>query len=221
MPSDLRPTLLLTRPEPDSRRFAALLPEFSVVISPILRIVPAPHDAARVQSAPGLVFTSAHAVTFAGRGEGRLALCVGGRTASVARDAGFSVREGGGTAESLMPLIAAAEVPLLHPRGRHVAQELPVESVIIYDQIACPLSDDAQHLLAGAAPVILPLFSPRSARLLSAAMGRARAPLWIAAISRAARAGWTAQVIREAMAGAPTAEAVAAAIRRVVREEQS
>ncbi|MFN3526395.1 MAG: uroporphyrinogen-III synthase, partial [Paracoccus sp. (in: a-proteobacteria)] len=68
MPAAFRPPLLLTRPEPDSRRFAAMMPDWPVVISPILRIVPVPHDAAALARAEGLVFTSAHAVASAGPG---------------------------------------------------------------------------------------------------------------------------------------------------------
>ena len=80
MSSTKRPVLLLTRPPQDSRRFAAMLPDWPAVISPILRIVAVDHDAAALRDAPGLVCTSAHAVPAAGPGRGRLALCVGGHT---------------------------------------------------------------------------------------------------------------------------------------------
>ena len=39
--------------------------------------------------------------------------------------------------------------------------------MIVYDQQAVPLTNEAGALLAGTAPVILPLFSPRSARLVA------------------------------------------------------
>ena len=68
MSSTKRPVLLLTRPPQDSRRFAAMLPDWPAVISPILRIVAVDHDAAALRDAPGLVFTSAHAVPAAGPG---------------------------------------------------------------------------------------------------------------------------------------------------------
>ena len=87
MSSATQPVLLLTRPWADSQRFAAMLPEWRAVISPILRIVAVEHDGAPLHDAPGLVFTSAHAVASAGPGRGRLALCVGGHTARVARAA--------------------------------------------------------------------------------------------------------------------------------------
>lgn len=225
MPADPHPPLLLTRPLPDARRFAASMPGWRAVISPILRIVPVPHDGARLAAAPGLVFTSAHAVGSAGPGRGRPALCVGGRTAQVARAAGFDVTEGEGTAESLLPLIRSAPVPLIHPQGRHLARPLPVPGIVVYDQQAQPLSEEAAALLAGRDRVILPVFSPRSARLVGQAvdqaMDQARAPLWLVAISDAAREAWTAPLARQAVAALPSAEGMRQAIRQIVAAEQS
>lgn len=208
--------LLLTRPEPDARRFAAELPGAEVVISPILRIEAVVHDAARLRRARGLVFTSAHAVGAAGPGRGRLAICVGGRTGQVAREAGFAVREGHGTAESLLPLIAASPVPLIHPHGRHRARELPVEGMVVYDQIGQPLSTAARAWLAEPVPLLVPLFSPRSAALVSAEMGHAVAPLWPVAISQAALARWSAPMAGGVVADEPSGAAMVAAIRRVM-----
>lgn len=212
MSSASRPVLLLTRPEADSRRFAAMLPGWRAVISPILRIVPVDHDAALLRQAPGLVFTSAHAVQAAGPGRGRLALCVGGRTARAAREAGFDVRQGDGVAEGLLPLIAGAPVPLIHPHGRHRAGRLPVRGVIVYDQQARALSTEARALLRGSLPVVLPVFSPRSARLVAEAAAGASAPLWPVAISPAALAGWNGPMAGCAMAETPDMAAMAAAV---------
>lgn len=216
-----RAVLLLTRPAADSRRFAALLPGWRAVISPILRIVPVAHDAARIHGAAGVVLTSAHAIDAAGPGAGRLALCVGGHTAQVARQAGFDVRQGDGFAESLLPLIAAADIALIHPHGRHLAKTLPVEGVVVYDQIAQPLTPDALTLLAGDAPVVAPLFSPRSARLLADAVRGARAPIWPVAISPAAMDAWDAPRAGHAIADAPDAAEMAAAIAALPVAEHS
>ena len=221
MPSRMTAGLLLTRPEADSRRLAAMLPEFEAVISPILRIEPVAHDAARLRAAQGLVFTSAHAVASAGPGRGRLALCVGGRTAQVARDAGFVTLEGNGFAESLLPLIESAEVTLIHPHGRHLARELPVEGMVVYDQIAQPLNKEARDLLAGKVPVLLPLFSPRSARVLDMQTRDCGAELWIVAISPAAAEAWNGPCDRRIVAASPTAEAMTKAIRLMAGMEQS
>lgn len=221
MPSRLTPTLLLTRPPADSRRLAALLPQIPSVIAPILQIVPVPHDAARLAEAEGLVFTSGHAVAAAGAGRGRPAFCVGPRTATLARNAGFEVIEGAGTSDQLRGLIAASGLRLLHPHGRHVASPLPVEGIVVYDQIAQPLTPAATELLAGRGPVVLPLASPRSARLLSQAACNAGAPLWLAAISPAAMAGWSGPAERRTVAASPQLAALATAIRHLCQVEQS
>ncbi|SEN71672.1 uroporphyrinogen-III synthase [Paracoccus alcaliphilus] len=221
MPTGSRPVLLLTRPEADSRRFAAMLPEFRAVISPILRIVPVEHDASRLAGAEGLIFTSGHAVASAGAGRGRLAICVGRRTAEIAAAAGFTVQHGNGFAESLIPLIEAAPMPLIHPHGRHLARRLPVTGMVVYDQLALPLNDQAVALLQGDAPLLLPLFSPRSSQLVSAAVVQARAPLWPVAISPAAMAQWRAPAQRQAVAATADIEAMADACRSLAVSEQS
>ncbi|MDO6669544.1 uroporphyrinogen-III synthase [Paracoccus sp. 1_MG-2023] len=215
------PTLLLTRPEADARRFLASMGDWPAVISPVMRIEPVDHDAARLHDAPGLVFTSGHAVAAAGPGRGRPAICVGGRTAEVARAAGFDVTEGEGRAESLMPLIRAADVALIHPHGRHVARRLPVPGVVVYDQVAQPLNDAAHALLAGDGAVILPVFSPRSADLLSQAVAGARAPLWVIALSDAVQNAFRARAARVETACHPTGQAMRRAILRMAGTEQS
>ena len=221
------PTILLTRPEPDSRRFAGQLAAdpvtaaLPVVIAPLMRIVSLDHDADRLERAPGLVFTSAQAVPLAGAGRGRVAYCVGGHTADAARAAGYDVIEGPGDAEGLAPMVAAATVPLVHARGRHLARDLGVDFVVVYDQQELPPPAAAQDLLAGDGPVILPLFSPRSARLAAAMVRGARAPLWIAPISAAARDAWDAPAARCVVADTPDAPGIHAAIRALMAAEQS
>lgn len=201
------PTILLTRPAESARRFAAELAALGlpVVISPIIRIVPVAHDEGVAAAAQGLIFTSAHAVPAAGTGRGRPAICVGPATAAVARAAGFRVTEGPGDAAGMMPMLADLGPGWLHLRGRHVARELPVPGLVVYDQQPVPLSAEALDLLAGVDPVILPLFSPRSSRLVAAAVGDARAPLWLVPISAAARDAWGGKAQRIEVAPSPDA----------------
>lgn len=220
MPPAPRPILLLTRPGDDSERTAARIGA-DVIVAPILQIVPVDHDGAALARAPGLVFTSAHAVASAGPGRGRPAICVGERTGQVARDAGFAVIQGAGTADSLVPLIAASPVPLVHPHGRHLAQRLAVPGVVVYDQRPQPLTARARAALMGARPVVVPVYSPRSARLLAGMAAGARAPLWLVAISDAAAAAWTAPAARRAVADQPSGRAMDAAIRAMLAAEQS
>ncbi|WP_373946032.1 uroporphyrinogen-III synthase [Paracoccus marcusii] len=220
MPPASRPILLMTRPGDDSQRTAARIGA-DVIVAPILQIVPVDHDGAALAQAPGLVFTSAHAVASAGPGRGRPAICVGERTGQVARDAGFAVIQGAGTADSLVPLIAASPVPLVHPHGRHLAQRLAVPGVVVYDQRPQPLTARARAALMGARPVVVPVYSPRSARLLAGMAAGARAPLWLVAISDAAAAAWTAPAARRAVADQPSGRAMDAAIRVMLAAEQS
>lgn len=217
------PTILLTRPETASRRFAARLARFGlpVVISPILRILPLAHDRARVDQARGLVFTSAHGVAGAGPGRGRPAICVGPATARAARQAGYEVTEGPGDALRMLPLLQDLGPGWLHVHGAHVARALPLPAIAVYDQEAQPLSAAAREVLEADGPVILPLFSPRSSRLLAEATGQARAPVWLAPISPAAAEAWSGPVARQVLAQSPDASGVAQAIESLLAPEQT
>ncbi len=220
-PTAPRPLVLLTRPEAAARRFAAQLAGLAVepVIAPLMRIAPVDHDGARLRAAPRLVLTSVHAVPAAGPGAGRLAWCVGPATAAAARAAGFEVIEGPGDARRLAPMLAG-ESRLLHPHGRHVTAGLPVEGMVVYDQIARNLPESGRAALAGDRPVLWPLFSPRSARLAAAALaevgtgiGGVRAPVAPLAISEAAVAAFGNWPTPIPVAPTPDAEGLIALIR--------
>ena len=209
--TDTLPTLLLTRPEAQSRdlarRLRARIPAtVPIVVSPILEIAAVEFD---LPLAPGfLILTSVHGAEAVGGVaalSGLTAWCVGDRTAEAARAAGLAAVSAGGTAEDLLALLDR-ERPQgtgLHLRGRHVAADVAealtsagtdTESVVVYDQIARPLSPEALACLDRPAPVILPVYSPRSARLLAAATDGARAARDIVAISRQAAAAWPGPV---------------------------
>lgn len=198
-------TLLLTRPKEQSARFAdavaARLPGVPVVISPVLEIVPRDGPVSTEGIAAFILTSENGARTLAARADvaGRTAYCVGDRTAQAARAAGMDAVSAGGAAEDLVALIRARRPlgRLLFARGAEsrgaVAERLaeaglPVESVVLYDQRPRPLTPEAAALLAGAAPVIAPVFSPRSAALLSRA--EIRAPLILVALSEAVARAW-------------------------------
>ena len=105
--------------------------------------------------------------------------------------------------------------------GLREAAELPAEGVVVYDQVAVPPTPEAQAVLAGAAPVLLPLFSPRSARLAAAACAGAAAPLRPLAISAAAASAWGRSGEAAPVAAAPDAAAMEALVRAAVAAEQS
>ena len=178
--------------------------EIPVVISPILTIVPRGRTV-DLADYSGVILTSengARALAEQADVTSMKAWCVGERTASAAAALGMAAVSAGGNAADLIELVRAQRPadPLLHAHGAEVrgdvAQSLtalgiPVQAKIIYDQVETPLSGPARSLLAGAAPVILPLFSPRSARLVGDAARAARAPLAIVALSAAVEQAWT------------------------------
>lgn len=215
-----RPILFLTRPEAQSRRFADEFrarfgADWTVVIAPLTEIVLL--DASLPSDAPKhVIFTSENAVTaFAQLSTDRttLAWCVGTRTQAAARAAGFETRLGPGDGAGLAEAIAADRSVrrILYPRPVHAAGDIPgalksagIETipVVVYDQREQPLSDTARAVLGGPVPVLLPLFSPRSAQLAANAARAAAAPLLIAAISPNAA---------EAVRGVPARRIVTAA----------
>lgn len=224
------PTLLLTRPHSDSERFAAACREelgrpIPVVISPVLYIRPLPVD---LDPSVGgtLLFTSENGVTsLAGQVDlsGRLALCVGDRTARAAEAAGMVARSAGGDVEALLALAAEGrpDEPLLHVRGVHAKGDLAgrlkalgfnASEVVAYDQQARPLTDEARDLIRNGDPVVLPLFSPRSATLVRDQIGSIKENLTIVAISPV-----VASVLRQRDVLVAKAPEAAAMVEEVVR----
>jgi uroporphyrinogen-III synthase len=206
------PTLLLTRPEAQSRDLAGRLRariqvDVPIVVSPILEIVPVQFD---LPVDPAfLVLTSVHgAEAVAGRKAalaGLPAWCVGDRTAEAARAAGLSAISAGGTVEDLLALLLRERPkgPGVYLRGGHVAANLAdalrtagidTHDVVVYDQAARSLSSEALASLARPRPVILPVYSPRSARLLAAATDGAAAVLEIVALSPQVAEAWPGPV---------------------------
>ncbi len=200
-----RQSFLLTRPAAASERFAAMLresfgPELAIVISPLMAPVFL-HPAVPDDRFDALILTSETGVEAARRisAEGvdlpARAFCVGDRTALMAQEAGFVAISAKGDADALIRLIGGDPTArrVLHLRGadtrgdivqRLESMGLHARQAIVYSQQAQPLTAEAAKLLAGGLPVILPLFSPRSADLMVMA-GPFVAPLWVAALSLA------------------------------------
>ena len=177
--------ILLTRPERQSQEFAVHLREFfgdrlSITRSPLLTIRP-------VAATPDLhgvdwiLFTSVNSVTTLAsltRKRDIPALCVGERTARSARENGFSAKSADGNvndlAELATRLAGGSGGVFFYPRGRRVAGDIAgslreagmtVRELVVYEQVATLLNEDARKLLASGEPLLLPLFSPRSAEL--------------------------------------------------------
>ncbi|NVK15836.1 MAG: uroporphyrinogen-III synthase [Rhodobacteraceae bacterium] len=173
--------LLMTRPLAAAKRFAASLPAealagLQVIYTPLMEIQPV-QAPVRTQGIKGVIFTSANGVEAASRETTvRLpAYCVGERTAQTAAVLGWQAEVLGQCAEELTAALLQKrpEAPLLHLRGAHargaIAQlltdgGLPCGEQIVYDQVLLPLTEGAQAALAAQNGVIVPLFSPRTAR---------------------------------------------------------
>lgn len=232
--TDLLPTLLLTRPRGQSEEFAdrcrkEIRPDLPVLIAPILGIETM-QPSRRLDRYGFLIFSSANAVravTGAPELSGRLAYCVGDRTAAAASAAGACAVSAEGSADDLVRRILkdAPEGPGLWLRGRHAASDiadelsragLPTTSEVVYDQVPLPLSAEAYRLLAGAGAgavgVVVPLFSPRSARLLSGELAGAVTPVLAVALSDQIATEWFGPGGIAKLAAAPTADAMIAAI---------
>jgi uroporphyrinogen-III synthase len=176
------PGLLVTRPDPAGEEFvhslsAELRAGLQIVISPLLELETLIDDL-DLGTAKGVIFTSKAAVR-ALRGIAPAirppAYCVGQATCDAATELGWSAQRVGQDAESLISGLLATrpDAPLLHIRGRHARGDiamhlrqagLPCEDVIAYDQKLLPLTEAARALLVSDREIIVPLFSPRTAR---------------------------------------------------------
>lgn len=223
------PTVLVTRPAEAAERFAQAFrarfgAEWPVVISPLTAIAA---TGAPVPDADVIIFTSERGVVL--RGDGRLAYCVGARTAAAATAAGFRAITGPGEAAGLCAQILAdrPQGRLLHIRGAEAAMTvaahlsgagLITQEVIVYRQEDLPLSAEALAILSGDRPILLPLFSPRGAARFTACAESARAPLWVAAIS-AATAGACAKYQRLEIASTPDQTGILDAMTRLLQDQ--
>lgn len=222
----MAPAILITRPDPSGAAFAdhvrariGCAPE--IVLSPIMRIEHC-GDLPDMSGYKTLIFTSRHGVEAYLAQDGPCdipAYAVGNATAAAARRAGMDVISCDGDAGDLIARILADSptAPCLHLRGEHIASNIAqaltlagteTHEATIYRQIEGRLTAQALSLLQNGQPVIVPLFSPRSAQLFfeqTAAAG----PILVAAISdnvRQAVPNGAAQRIETAEK--PTAEAM-------------
>ncbi len=171
-----------------------------IVISPLIKIEML-QKTASIEQYSGLIFTSENGVrAFQHNWQNTdlPAWCVGDRTAKAASRAGLSARSAKGDAGNLVDMIIS-DAPtgcLLHLRGEHtrgaVASSLQAAGVkaeerIVYRQSPQCLTKEAKEVLQGDMPVILPLFSPRSAVLFVEQARPCSESLRVVAISAAVK----------------------------------
>lgn len=229
------PALLMTRPREAGERFLELLPvalraQLPVIHSPLMRIsaLPVKIDLGGIEA---VIFTSGEGVRVTSEAQPHRmrAYCVGERTTQAARDAGWQADCLGDTADALVAALLADQPAgaLLHLHGEYtrgaVAKRLSDGGVscrgqAIYRQDLCPLTTEASDALATQVPLIVPLFSPRTAAHF-ASLCPETAHLSLIAMSDA-----VAEVMPRLQSGArhvskfPSAEAMADLVRDVAQD---
>lgn len=195
--------LLLTRPERQAKRFQAICAERlgfrpRTIFAPMMQIrprlqfvLPPANETLIVSSENALdaLFQRADMT-------GRKAFCVGRATTKSAQGYGLAAEYAGRTASELVDFLISLREPgpFAHARGvvstgdiaaRLTQAGLPTSEYVVYEQNALPLSDGARAILAIDRRIILPLFSPRSARLFFDAEPEVKAQLRTIALSQA------------------------------------
>ncbi|MEP4035101.1 uroporphyrinogen-III synthase [Pseudophaeobacter sp.] len=195
--------LLMTRPRQASQHFVAQLPlelqaQITVIYAPLMQITPL-NTEIDFQGYTGLIFTSANGVAAAGEAPVPLpAFCVGQRTTAAAEQAGWQAQLCGGSATELVTYLCKVKpaAPLLHLHGRHTrgdiaqtltAAGLPCEGQVVYEQQLLSPSGEMKQKIIEQTSVIVPLFSPRTARHF-ASLGLDQVNLSLIALSQAVAA---------------------------------
>lgn len=196
--------VLVTRAQADGVAFARdLSARFGSRVRPVVAPLIAPRYFRPALPDTGyacVAFTSAHAVKAAvglGAALPKRAWCVGDKTAAIARAAGFAATSAGGTVDDLLAaMISRSETgPVLYLRGADTRGNLlerlkkagvPADEAIIYAQVIQPLSAEAIELLVAPGHILVPLFSPRTAKAFLQALPTGyKSSLHFAALSHA------------------------------------
>lgn len=183
--------VVVTRPEHDSAELKSRIENHGcqVSLAPLLTIVNQPIAAETLDGCGGIIATSRNGLRALAqspalaRARGIPVFTVGQATSALAASLHFrDIREGNGTAASLVPIIAAANVdgPILHLAGDHLAFDLAgaltaqgrkIRSIAAYRSVAAtalpPSVIDA--IKAGQVDAVV-LMSPRSATTWAALM---------------------------------------------------
>ncbi len=177
------PRLLLTRPLDSAQDFAQSARDAGwrgqIVIAPLIAIVPSDLAPNLLAGAGSIVLTSQYGVAALAEAPRDMPLwCVGPRTAQAARAAGFTeIHQSAGDGAALLAEVLATPTPqpILHLHGAHLALDLTArlqdaglraQSAVVYQQDAVALSVEGRACLAQQGDVVIPVFSPRTGRLL-------------------------------------------------------
>lgn len=190
----LTPQIIVTRPAVQGAAFAQML-GLPVILCPLIKIVSiAVTD--DLSDAAHVIFTSVNGVAQAERlgvPVTAQAWCVGTKTAQAAKAAGFGVHDAGGDSADLIALMMGQNLigRMVHISGQHVQVDVaanlsqagvPCQRIAAYDQIVLAPTDAALGVVQGQAPIILPLFSVRTAQA-AATLRPIAAPLHVVTMS--------------------------------------
>ncbi|WP_159075303.1 uroporphyrinogen-III synthase [Celeribacter baekdonensis] len=198
-------TVLITRPQDDATRLAqdlrALVPGAAVLTAPVLEIVPCV-PSVTTQRYDAVILTSRHAAQAAMEMFPKLtAYCVGDATAQAAQSIGLMAVSVAGSADDLIAYLA--EKPLcraIHLHGKHTrgdvagrltAGGLETDDAVVYDQQARTWTSEEQNSVAQAQSLVVPLYSPRSAQILSKRLEIYCGRLTLVAMSQACLDAWS------------------------------
>ncbi|WP_245538090.1 MULTISPECIES: uroporphyrinogen-III synthase [Roseobacter] len=223
--------VILTRPKGSNSVFkAGIAPNvrdrLEFIRSPLLEITPI-EQSADCSGAQHAIFTSANGVKLAPNGNGRRAFCVGRKTTELAQSHGWDGVFAGATVTGLKEYVLTQQ-----PQGEihhysgvfvrgNVAKELSaaglnVMNVPLYDQRLLPFSAEALAVLQAKTPVIVPLFSPRTAAHFGA-MAPAHPKLYIIAMSSAVADSLEEIAVSQLMvAQEPTAKSMAVCVEYLI-----
>lgn len=223
------PILILTRPLPAARRVLENVEEtfgqpVPHVFSPIIQIE-AFSAWPTLPCGVEAILTSEHAVQ--GDLKGIIAHCVGARTAEAAKARGAKVLTTSMNAEELLSALKARNADYVHLCGSHKAVDITAHLTAlghscrdhqVYAQVTQPLSERARMALEGEDPALLPLFSPRSARLVGEGIVKPGAQLHVIGMSDAIANAWydttgTPAMVVEAPTGDAMVRGIVAALR--------
>lgn len=172
-----------------------------------------------------VILTSEHAA----RGDlsGVVAHSVGARTAEAAKARGAKVQTTAMNAEQLLSTLKVRRADYIHLCGSHKAVDISSRLTAlghscrdqqVYAQQVQPLSEDARAALEGEDLAVLPLFSPRSARLVGKGIAKPGPRLHVIGMSDAIANAWqTATGAPANVAETPTGDAMVRGIVAALR----
>ncbi len=188
--------LLLTRPKAGAEAFWNALGSetqtfVTPIFSPLLKIVALHPNLKKLDS---VIFSSVNGVIHSPKGDGKIAYCVGAMTTKAADKAGWEAVQLGDTADQLVNKMQRMTIstPLTHLCGKHtrgnIAQRLmdagrSTLQIAVYDQKKIQLNRQAREVQDSNFPLLVPLFSPRTASNF-AEQNKGSAPLHLIALSQ-------------------------------------